>query len=63
MDNSKLRSIAFPVIGTGQLGYSPEDIADVIMTAVEEYGNRSVQKVDIVVFPQPDKATKQVGVL
>ena len=62
----KLISIAFPALGTGQLHFPKEFVADLILKKTEEFANRNpqtpVKAVEIVVYPL-DTSTVQVHFL
>ncbi|TRY60714.1 hypothetical protein DNTS_016445 [Danionella cerebrum] len=48
------RSIAFPAIGTGNLGYNKSDVAGIMVKAVAEFAKKIQKKLDVyfVVFPK-----------
>ncbi|KAK0055295.1 poly [ADP-ribose] polymerase 14, partial [Biomphalaria pfeifferi] len=51
----KAKSISIPALGTGNLGYAPEDSADVIMKTIEKFAAQNPHfnlKINIVVFPR-----------
>ncbi|XP_055874100.1 protein mono-ADP-ribosyltransferase PARP14-like isoform X3 [Biomphalaria glabrata] len=51
----KAKSISLPALGTGNLGYSPEDSAEVIMKTIENFAAQNPHfslKISIVVFPR-----------
>lgn len=52
---SAYKSISFPAIGTGNLGFRKQEVAEIMMDAVAEFAKRnSSKKLDInfVVFPK-----------
>lgn len=55
------KSITFPAIGTGNLGFSGEEVADIILKAVTEFSTKSqnMLEVSVVIFPN-DNHTFQV---
>ncbi len=55
-DERRLRTIAFPAIGTGVGGFPMEECAEIMIEAVSEYlemANTSVEKVFFVLFDDP----------
>lgn len=55
-DEMKMHSIAFPAIGTGNLGYHRNEVAKIMFDVVEEYKQRipngSLQRVCFVIFEE-----------
>lgn len=47
------KSIAFPAIGTGALGFSKEEVAHIMSDAVDRFAQTSPKKMDVyfVIFP------------
>ena len=47
------KSIAFPAIGTGALGFSKKEVADIMSEAVTRFAKKSSKKMDVyfVIFP------------
>ena len=64
MDMLKLKTIAIPTFGTGQLGYPKRETAKAMFDAVDEYQysciNSSLQRVVFVLY-QGDKDTCEVS--
>ena len=58
-------SIAFPALGTGNLGYPEQNVAKCMMDIVIDYAEKnpqsSIRDVKIVIFHQ-DQRTQQVGI-
>ncbi len=60
-DELKLKSIAFPAIGTGVGGFDPESCAMIMITAVRAFRAESLEVVTFVLFdPQSAKAFETV---
>lgn len=61
-DESGHKSIAFPAIGTGGLGFSKTEVAQIMSNAVATFAQRSLKKMDIyfVIYPS-DNYTFKVG--
>lgn len=52
---SDYKSISFPAIGTGNLGFKKGEVAKIMIDAVEEFAKRNTKKkldVNLVVFPE-----------
>ncbi|XP_056107902.1 protein mono-ADP-ribosyltransferase PARP9 [Rhinichthys klamathensis goyatoka] len=51
------KSISFPAIGTGNLGFQKRDVAGIMTEAVAELGKQSINKLDVyfVVFPKDNE--------
>ncbi|XP_033757570.1 protein mono-ADP-ribosyltransferase PARP14-like [Pecten maximus] len=51
-DNHRCSSLTFPALGTGQIGCPPNDVADAIFTAIQQYTGKLqyLQKVRIVIY-------------
>lgn len=64
MEKKKFKTIAFPVLGTGNLDYKVEDVADIMLCAVEEHNRRNpltcIQNITIYVYPKGAAETKKV---
>lgn len=62
-DQKSLSSVAFPALGTGQLGYDRSQVAKAMFAAVAEYSSNSpsskIKEVTFVIF---DKDTQTVQV-
>lgn len=63
-DNKGHSSIAFPAIGTGNLGYPKDIVAEEMFEAVSQFSKKnprsSVRNVDFVLYPK-DTATIKVN--
>ncbi|KAM8855351.1 protein mono-ADP-ribosyltransferase PARP9 isoform 1-T2 [Spinachia spinachia] len=57
---NKLKSISFPAIGTGYLGFDGKDSARIMYRAVAEFTHDSKEKMDVyfVIFPSDDNTYK-----
>ncbi|XP_041663639.1 protein mono-ADP-ribosyltransferase PARP9 [Cheilinus undulatus] len=57
---NKHKSIAFPAIGTGNLGFDKKEVAEIITTAVFDFAQKSASALDVhvVIFPS-DNSTFQ----
>ena len=64
MDRENYGVIAFPVLGTGQLQFPKEEVADTMLDVMMEYQNlhpnTCIKEIKIVVFPQKGDNTQQV---
>ena len=64
MENNNFKTIAFPVLGTGNLGYKVEDVANIMITAVGDYNKINpltcIQNITIYVYSQVAANTKKV---
>ncbi|XDV30536.1 hypothetical protein PO909_033443 [Leuciscus waleckii] len=51
------KSISFPAIGTGNLGFQKRDVAGIMTEAVAEFGKDNIHKLDVyfVVFPKDNE--------
>ncbi|CAL8372126.1 unnamed protein product [Arctogadus glacialis] len=50
------KSIAFPAIGTGHLGFTKPEVAQIMTKAVEDSAKKMLMVVDFVIYP-PEKDT------
>lgn len=50
-------SISFPAIGTGNLGFQKQEVAEIMMDAVAEFAKQNMKKLDVnfVVFPKDNE--------
>ena len=62
--DQKYRSVSFPAIGTGHLGFSKQEVAHVMTAAVEDTAKnmRTAMGVDFVIYP-PEHDTFMVTAL
>lgn len=52
---SNYKSISFPAIGTGHLGFQKEEVASIMTQAVAEFAKQNMTlDVNFVVFPKDD---------
>ncbi|KAK2905059.1 hypothetical protein Q8A67_006858 [Cirrhinus molitorella] len=51
------KSISFPAIGSGNLGFQKQDVAEIMMEALAEFSKKSMDKLDVyfVVYPKDNK--------
>uniref|UniRef100_A0A8C2G3S5 Poly(ADP-ribose) polymerase family member 9 n=2 Tax=Cyprinus carpio TaxID=7962 RepID=A0A8C2G3S5_CYPCA len=61
---SDYKSISFPAIGTGNLGFKKGEVAKIMIDAVEEFAKRNTKKkldVNLVVFPEDNGMMEAFG--
>jgi len=54
-DELKLKSVAFPAIGTGVGGFDPLDCARIMIAAVRNFTSASLEKVEFVLFDETSR--------